>query len=249
MYCKNCGANNLDGAAFCADCGTRLNDEAPNAFGSEPAQNGAYFYGENYASPAKASKNKLIGLIAAGAAALAVIVLGIIFIPKLFSCSSARSIEKTCELYAKLGCGDTSVDVFSLFPDGFFDPYFSEFSSAMGMSKSEARKSLKAMIEEMADDSKTFKSARVIDTEKLDLDDYLDERLEGFDYYEYTLSGDFAKSYKKFYSKSNIKEVKEVTIEIKYRENGRTDTTEENVILIKVGNSWYLSPAIMGDMF
>ena len=65
MFCGNCGTQNADNAAFCKNCGSKLNTAQPQ----QPVYPQQY-----YAAPGKPLNKKLIGIIAGGAAAVILVV-------------------------------------------------------------------------------------------------------------------------------------------------------------------------------
>ena len=119
MFCPNCGTQNPDGVKFCANCGTPLTDvrkeaetiqeevaetvnetvnEAVNEpvaeAVSEPAAEAAAEAVDEAEAAEPAEKKKLpVKLIAIAAAALLLVVLGVIFIPKLFAGGSKSGIK------------------------------------------------------------------------------------------------------------------------------------------------------------
>lgn len=79
MFCSKCGQKNVDGAAFCENCGNNLQDTGanPQMNQSVPPQ-GQYV---NYAQPAKkANKKLIIGLIIGGAVLVAAAILLIVLL-------------------------------------------------------------------------------------------------------------------------------------------------------------------------
>lgn len=244
MFCSNCGTNNRDDADFCAECGARLTPASSNGFNAlDP--NAPNDGGAAGAPGKKMSKNKLIGLITIGAAALALIVLGIIFIPKLFS-SSARSVDETVELYTKAACGDSSVDLLSLFPKDITDKILKEYDA----SRSKVKKEIKEMLDErQQEDKRKFKSVKITDFEKLDLDDFTEDAIDELEYYTYYLSSsvsdDLMEALREFYNDGVIDEARDVHFDMKYRQDGSNETDDYDLTLIKVGNSWYLQPYLL----
>ncbi len=51
MFCKNCGAQNPDGAPYCANCGVALPQPAPNPYGTPMQQPGQNPYGAPAQNP------------------------------------------------------------------------------------------------------------------------------------------------------------------------------------------------------
>ncbi len=77
VYCPQCGAQNKEGDTFCGNCGASLSQTAVVATGGEA-------YGA-FTQPEKPRKKLPLGMIGGVAAIVAVLILAVVFLPKVFS--------------------------------------------------------------------------------------------------------------------------------------------------------------------
>ena len=232
MYCHECGATNRDEAVFCAECGASLSSFNSGHQEDVVAQTS---FGIPVSTQKTISKNKLIGLIVAGVALLTVIVLGAVFIPKLFF---GRSIEQTCKMAADYVNGDTSIDPLSLFPE----EVSGKIVKSYGLTSSQAKKKIKDYLKNARrTDGIRVKDIRVLDKEKI-----LAEDLEDSCSSEYgPIASDAKERIRKFYNGDYVREACTAELEIDYRYDGEQDSETFDMMFIKVGNSWYLAPELL----
>lgn len=122
MFCGNCGAQNPDGATFCAQCGAPLsNQQTTSPVGS---------------TAVAANKNKIIGMAAVGVVALVVLIV----IISIFSGRGANSTAEKLMTATFKGDGEGIVE---LIPDGVIEAY----GDQRNLSSKDARSALAVYFE------------------------------------------------------------------------------------------------------
>lgn len=96
MFCGKCGAKNADNVEFCTNCGAKLNK------GTVPKTTVAAVTNQN-------DKNRKVGMIAVGVAAVAVVIFGIF----LFG---GRSYKATIEKFVDAQSDANAEAIFDLMP-------------------------------------------------------------------------------------------------------------------------------------
>lgn len=231
MYCRKCGAKQLDDAVFCSECGTRLAAEGQPANpaaaqNSAPAQNQVPVTQPvmNAVSPEAAQKKKhrRIGVIAVIVAV--VLIAGLVTLGVFLF--GGRSYKSTVKQFMKAWEEQDAEVIIELMPEEALDT----------MMENDGFDSLEEAVE--------------------DLQEELDAEVEHYDeeYGDWDISWKIIKE--KDCSKSKMKEIQEgfekqgvdditeakiVTVEgtLKYDEEEKT--SELDVVVVKIGRSWYLA--------
>ena len=153
MFCRNCGAQNKDGAAFCQSCGAPLNgEEAGSAVSSIPR-------------PVKGNNILLLG----GAAAAVVIVI-IVALVMLLGGRSEKNVVKG--LINGITKGNAK-SIVSLIPDKVID----EVCDEQDMTKKELTNELDDMLDDMLEMINDEYDKWSITYKILDTDDYSKKEL------------------------------------------------------------------------
>lgn len=224
MFCANCGNQIADGAKFCASCGAATEAAPQNEAPAQQAAPQQFTPTQQYApaqqSAPKASSDKKIGMIAAGIVAVIVVILAVLIF-------GGRGPKATANKFLKATFNGNAKQVVSVMP----------------------KKLVKAMIE---DDYHGDKKDMLED-----LDDSLDEMLDYFDEmdlkYKFKITDidkldkDETEEYEEdlnsgYDTNIKIKKTKVVTVEmtVKSKELDQKEKTEFDIIVGKIGSSWYV---------
>ncbi|MBO4872371.1 MAG: zinc-ribbon domain-containing protein [Lachnospiraceae bacterium] len=105
IFCPNCGSSYPDGTKFCSKCGSKLQEAAqPVQANPEPEIQAETFVRKTVKEKKAAPKLNLNPkLIAIAAAALALVILAVVFLPKLFSGNAGLTLRKDYVQSGKMG--------------------------------------------------------------------------------------------------------------------------------------------------
>lgn len=211
MYCKQCGSQMDDGVLFCPSCGAKNENQAA------PAQT----VGAQTAAPVSAAKpaNKNIGLIAAAALGLIVLIL-------LISLLSGRSLKSTVNSAIKNTFKGKIEKVIDLLPMDALKKGLKD----EGMTIKEYKDGKKEYFEEVTKETKL----RLVKYEIVDTEDLTQAQI-----------GSIADQLKT----KKIKDGKEVTVHVTYRKDGDLREKDMTLDLVKIGNKWSLSPGSLFSLF
>lgn len=217
MFCGKCGAQNPDGSAFCSECGAPLTADAPVT----PAGGAAA------AAPGTADKHKLIGIAAAGVAALVVIII----IIALCSGRSAKSAAKSFMEAVFDGDGEEIVD---LLPGDVIKAY----ADRMGVKTKDAKETLEETYDTQFDGISEMMDKVKITVKVSGSEDYSGGELD-----------DIVSSYKSIGVKVKDAKVMKVKLTLKYDGEKLELDSPVEVPVVKVGGSWYLDVQKLGSSF
>lgn len=237
MFCKNCGTENPDNAAFCKDCGAQL--EQPEEGGPSPAGSETTFTQPPDPAPAPgpvspppsptaASRYKGIGIAAVAVAAIAVIVL-------LVNLLGGRSYKDTVNRLFDAVMDLDARAIVDLIPEDVVEEAVEE--SGYG-----SRNGLIQSLEEQLNSSGGTLLGYLSQGLKLDFTVVGDEDLSGEQLRQ------LRQSYEDRYD-VDIKGAKTVTVEISYELLGFSESQSTQVSVIQVGRSWYLDVLNMSSLF
>lgn len=232
MFCRVCGTQNPDHAAFCKGCGNQLKERA-GVPTEAPARTPARVQSQAYQSRQPARRNdhrqdKKIGIIAVGAAAAVVLIL-------IFVLFGGRGYKATVKQFFKATFDADGEAIVDLLPDDLLDYVLDE----AGYDEDE----LDEFIEEIEDE---------IEDQLAYIERYLGDDLD-FSYKivdSEDIKGDDLKDIKKEYKRAGVKvsAAKEVEVELTVKA-GKTENEDTITIsVIKVGRSWYLDLDSMGSL-
>lgn len=209
MFCRSCGAQNKDDAAFCLSCGAPLSSTGAEA-----------------SVPAVARQAKKPNVMVIGIAAVAVVV--IVALVMLMGGRSEKDVIK--KLVKGINKGDAK-SIVALIPD--------EVIEESGMTKKKMTNNLEDSLDEMRDEFDDMYDKWSISYKILDSEDYskkelknLNERYE--DYYDVDI---------------DIKAAKTMNVKLTAKLDDDTESNTVDLIVIKVGRSWYLDFASLSYMF
>ena len=231
MYCRKCGAKQLDDAVFCSECGTRLAAEGQPANpaaaqNSAPAQNQVPVTQPvmNAVSPEAAQKKKhrRIGVIAVIVAV--VLIAGLVTLGVFLF--GGRSYKSTVKQFMKAWEEQDAEAMIELLPEEALDTlveddWFDSLEEAVEDLQEQLEAETKYYGEEYGDWDISWKIIKEKDCSKAKLKKIQKElRTVGVD---------------------DVTEAKIVTIEgtMKYDELEETD--ERDVVVVKIGRSWYMA--------
>ena len=216
MFCGKCGAKNADNVEFCTNCGAKLSK------GTVPKTTAAAVTNQD-------DKNRKVGMIAVGIAAVAVV----IFCIFLFG---GRSYKATIEKFVDAQFDANAEAIFDLMPAKMID-------YALEQDGYDAD-DLDDLIDDANEDLQ----------DQLDsLDRYLGEgwkvTYEIVD--EEDVKGDDLDDIKDAYEDADVKvsAAKNVEIELTVTADETESSNSLDVSVIKVGRSWYLDVMSMGNLF
>ena len=214
MFCGKCGAQNADSAEFCTNCGAKLKKNAPTI-------------ATTVSGPNQNEKNRKVGMIAVAIVAVVVIILGVVFF-------GGRSYKATVDKFVDAYVDANIEAILDLTPKKIIDYLREEY---------EADPDILDGHDDMAD---------LIDHLISDANEHLQHSLNrsmGKDWifsYEITeaedINGDVLDLITDLYEDAGVEisAAKIVTIVL----TGKVDETELSnsldILLIKVGRSWYL---------
>ena len=240
MICKYCNTPLPDDAAFCTNCGQKVEKAAPApapaptacaACGAELAPGAAFCTscGTAVAAPKaakapmqlKLSKKGILGIIAGAAGAL---LIGLIIL--LICLLSGNSEEDAIDLYFQASCYADVDAALECYPEEFMDALM----EAQDMKKSDLKEELKDELEEAEDEYGDFVryEFEIVDEDEIDEEDieYYVEMIE--EYYDVKLKVTAAKE-----------------VEIEYVIEFEDDEIEDEAVfvLVEVDGSWYIFQA------
>lgn len=211
MYCKNCGAQNSDDAVFCLECGASLEAEA--AAEERHAKVGVSQKLKSL------SKNKLIGLIAAGVAALA----GLIIICALLFGSSWKKTAKGFTQQALKGNWVKAANYYNSKMTNY------DIKKNYDGDKNDYKTDLKAdgeeFLESLENSDYIIKDVRVVGYKKVDKDDI----------------ADMNETLKDIKVSITISDAITAYVRVDYRRNGSNNSRDLEISLIKVGGKWHVA--------
>lgn len=215
---------------FCGKCGAKNEDHVAFCANCGAKLNGASSTPTvTLSTPAQNHQNRKVGMIAVAVVAIAVVLLGVF----LFG---GRSYKSTVEKYIDYQFDGNAEGIINLMPDKMLD-YAMEQD---GYAPSDLDEAIADMNDELQDQ---------LDT----LDSYFEE---GWDIsYKITdtedVKGDDLDGIKNSYADADVKvsAAKSVEVELTIT-SGETESSNSMYIdLVKVGRSWYLDVASMGNLF
>ena len=215
---------------FCGKCGAKNEDHVAFCANCGAKLNGASSTSTvTLSTPSQNHQNRRVGIIAVAVVAVAVVLLGVF----LFG---GRSYKSTVEKYIDYQFDGNAEGIINLMPDKMLD-YAMEQD---GYAPSDLDEAIADMNDELQDQ---------LDT----LDSYFEE---GWDIsYKITdtedVKGDDLDDIKDSYADADIKvsAAKSVEVELTIT-SGETESSNSMYIdLVKVGRSWYLDVASMGNLF
>ncbi len=213
-FCPKCGKPFEENASNCAYCGAR-NPDAPAA-SVNPKVN-------EIVNKAKSLNKKNIAILAG--AVVAVIVVISLLVTLIGSSGYKKAIDNFFDFTIK---GDVDV-LEDLAPEDFWEELEDEYDVKLKDIKKELEDSFEEQLEDLEDEyGKNLKVKwKVIDKEELDEDD-LDDLKD-------TLKDTYGTA------KKSVKKALEVEIEATLKGRDDEDTDEQEMILVKIGNKWYIS--------
>ena len=231
MFCGKCGTQNPDTAAFCKNCGTRLNGQQKPA-AQRPSKTMVTtqprFQSQRTAPKNKRIQDKQVGMIAVAAFAAVVLLLAI----ALFG---GRSYKSTVKQFFNATFEADAKTLMKLIPDDVMDYALEE----SGYDKDELNEMIEDIEDDLQDEISSIKrylgddwdvSYKILSTEDI--------------------KGSSLKQIKKTYADIGVKvsAAKDVEVEMTIKagetEMGNTIT----ISLIKVGRSWYVDMDSMGSL-
>lgn len=209
MFCGKCGAQNLDNASFCMECGAPLN-------GAPAASPGA---GTTRTNQAAGKRNRMIGIAA-------VAVIAIVAVIAAVSLFGGRGYKRTVNKLIKAFFAADGKTIVSLIPDEVVKAVCEEEDITKKEFIEDLTEDLKDSLEYMDRyyDDWSY-SYEVTETE-----DYSSKALRSLEEeYEYAFDADV-----------EMKAAKAITVEITMTADDDTETDNLHIVVIKVGNSWYV---------
>lgn len=221
MFCGICGTKNVDGVAYCKNCGCRLN--APK---KAPA---------NVKTPVAVSKrkrqqdNKKVGMIAVAISAAIVLII-------LFALFGGRGYKSTVKQFVNAQFEVDAETIFKLIPDKMIDYMLDEegydedeLDELIDEANDEIQDQLDSINRYLGEDWEV--TYEILSAENLEKEDL--------------------KELKEDYEDIDIKVSAAKTVEVELTvKAGETETSNSlDVSLIKVGNTWYLDVESMGGIF
>ncbi len=213
MYCGKCGAQQADDAAFCSECGAKLQTTSQSANPVPEAD-------VNTAAPMpvqQKQKNRIIGIAAVAVLVIVVIVLGVLIF-------GGRSYKSAVKQFMKGTFEGDAKAIMKVLPKDYLNVMMEEEGYD---SKKEAQEDLQKQLDrtikllnQQFDDWKySYEITETEDYSKKDLKD-LNEDLE-----EYGIQA---------------KAAKDVTVDVTLKSKDGKETNDQEVTVIKIGGSWYL---------
>ncbi len=226
MFCPQCGAQNADGSRFCGKCGEPMN----------PVNSGSNLPVVTRSSGKPASSVvtdvltflkanvKLVGIVAGALAA-------ILLFSLLFG---GRGYKKTVNKFMDSVLDMDAKGMVAMLPDEVLDAALEE----EGYSKKDMKK-LIAQLQEELDSAMSYMNMmgdlkikyKIVDAEDV--------------------SGEDLAYLKEMYSELGVKvsAAKEVEVELSVKVLGMTQTETLELVVIKIGRSWYIEADSMGNVF
>lgn len=214
MYCKICGAQNNDEAAFCCECGAGLEVEQANS---------TLVNSNNLLSKLKGlSKEKKIGLCVALGAVIAGLILLIVLL------SGGHSWQRTAEGYVNAAIKGDLIKAASYMPAKYIDAMLEEEDMSRKEFNEELKDSGDSIKEDLEDNNIKIKEVKIIGyRDGYEKDDIKDRKENYKDRFNVTL---------------NISEMKTVYVRVYYTEDGDKDSTDMTLTLMNVGGKWCIAP-------
>ena len=222
MFCKYCGENNVDGATFCKNCGKPLMTTSSadgTAAGYNPGMTPGY-------TPTSQQNHKKTGIIAI-VAIVAAVLIAVAVIFSIFHAVKGRSPEKTVDQLV--------TSLFKLDADGIIDTF--------------PKEAVNKLKEEGNWDDEYDDLVSGIESLAQSVGDYVD--LEKMCSYKITETKDATKDeiaeiqedYDDEGIDVKIKDAKIITVELTINiPIYGSETDSEDIVVIKIGNSWYIDP-------
>ena len=230
MFCGKCGTQNPDTAAFCKNCGTRLNGQAKPA-ATKTTKTAVKVPSQPKRPVPKQSpqQNKKVGLIAA-------IVIAVMVFIGVFALFGGRSYKATIKKYVNATYDVNAKAIFKLIPDDMMDYMLEDDGydrDDLADLIDDANEDLQDMIDQIERYiGKDWKlSYKIANVEKVSKDDL----------------ADLKKDYKKMGVRVSAAKKAKVELTVKFGETESSNTM--SIPLIKVGRSWYLDVDSMGSLF
>ena len=222
MFCKYCGENNVDGAKFCKNCRKPLMTTSSadgTAAGYNPGMTPGY-------TPTSQQNHKKTGIIAI-VAIVAAVLIAVAVIFSIFHAVKGRSPEKTVDQLV--------TSLFKLDADGIIDTF--------------PKEAVNKLKEEGNWDDEYDDLVSGIESLAQSVGDYVD--LEKMCSYKITETKDATKDeiaeiqedYDDEGIDVKIKDAKIITVELTINiPIYGSETDSEDIVVIKIGNSWYIDP-------
>lgn len=231
MFCGKCGTQNPDTAAFCKNCGTRLNGQVKpsvKAATKTPVRTQPHSQGKRPAPKHKRRKDKKVGIIAVSAIVAFALILAIV----LFG---GRSYKTAVKQFFDATFDVDGQAIVNLIPDDLIDYVLDE----SGYDEDE----LDEMIEDIEDE---FQDQ--IDSLKRYLGDDWDVSYKIVS--AENIKGEDLKDIKEDYKDIGVKvsAAKDVEMELTVKAGETENSNTITISLIKVGRSWYLDLDSMGGL-
>lgn len=256
MRCGNCGADNPEGAVYCAFCGKPLEAAEPPAEVSPepPAETVPEIPAEAFPEspeeappapfapevPVRHGKAELIRDRAAilgaliAAVALAAVLLWAVF--------GGRSDVSTLKKYVRAACDMDAEAIVKLMPKVYIQAY----ADREGIGRRDAREELEEELEETLEryderfDGVDFDEVKGLKVEIRDEDRYSKKQVRAYN-----------ESFEEMYDRElKAREIKEVEIRVSGRYDGeRFDFKVEGILIVKLGRAWYLLGSDPGALY
>ncbi len=213
-FCPKCGKPFEENASNCAYCGAK-NPDAPAA-AVNPKVN-------EIVNKAKSLNKKNVAILA-GAVVVAIVVISL-----LASLLGGGGYKKAIDNFFDFTIKGDVDKLDDLAPEDLWEELEEEYDVKLKDIKDELEDSFEAELEELEDEyGKNLKVKwKVLDKEELDEDD-LDELKD-------TLKDNYG------IAKKSVKKALEVEIEATIKGRDDEDTEEQEMIVVKIGNKWYIS--------
>lgn len=230
MFCTKCGNNNPDGAPFCTSCGAPLNVTEAQAAGGSSMADKMPPQVNDFINKMKNADSNLYKMVGAGVAALVVL---IIVISVIVSNTGINGTVNKFEKALKRGDMESLAEV--AFPKSYINDVIIEdqYDGDKGEYKEDMKEAKENYKEAMKDsDSKIvyIKKTKVKKVDKDEKEELIEQIEEAYDI--------------------DVKDVREVKLKIKGKEDGDTEIDTQEFTFYKSGAKWYIYGASMfGMMF
>ena len=214
MFCRQCGAKNEEGAAFCKRCGGPLGSPSQSGSARGTAAAGAGMAGAAAQAAPGNKTHRKVG-IAAVAVAAAVIVIVIVLAVSLSGRSYQDTVKKMMEI-------ENPMEVFDLLPGGVTDTV-EAMMKAQGMSMSDVREQLESGMQ----DGYYSVDSRKRDYKITDVTDVTGAELSQLQAMYQMLQ-------------TEVTAAKRVSVSVTYTTPDGKESEEIDIPLVKLGRSWYL---------
>lgn len=232
MFCRKCGTQNLDNAAFCKKCGAPLNVQkkvSASITTSSTVKAHPQIQQKHPAQKRNHRQDKKVGMIAVTGVVVIVLI-------AVFALFGGRSYKSTIKQYVNAQFDVDAAAIFRLVPDDMVDYMLKDdgydrddFDDLIEEANDRIQRQLNSVEQYLGEDWKfTYKITNIE-----------------------SVKGDDLKYLKKDYRKMGVNisaaKVAEVELTIKVGETESSNSVE--IPLIKVGRSWYLDVDSMGSLF